>query len=368
MALLAIGLVVVQLGVNAVFGGLASLAAFETYLGVVLTGLFSLVVVAGLLWHRRNGLPADRYPRLAGWVVGSGVGVLALNLVMIAAWSTGSFIQDAAWAIQAAAMGTAAGMIFGSIEARAIERALLAERARVRADEAEAQREWLEYLNGLLRHEVLNTANVVVGYSDLLLQNHDGDEQDHEQIERIARQSRRMTEVIQDVRLLIEAAKEEESFDPVDVVDVVEGEAAGIADRYDDVVVETALPDRALVAADDLLSRVFSNLLDNAVEHDDGDLTHVRVAVEAAPDLVTVRVEDDGPGVPEHERETLFERGSGDHGLGLYLVRTLVERYGGSIALEETGPEGTTFRVELPTVDVDPTAISGAGVVTAGAT
>ncbi|WP_233255292.1 sensor histidine kinase [Haloplanus rallus] len=111
------------------------------------------------------------------------------------------------------------------------------------------------------------------------------------------------------------------------------------------------------VTADALLGRVFANLLDNAVEHHDGQRPRITVGADPDGDTVRVRVQDDGPGIPERQRERLFEQGgTRTHGLGLYLVRTLVERYGGSVELAETGPEGTTFVVELPVYRGDDTA------------
>jgi two-component system OmpR family sensor kinase len=71
-------------------------------------------------------------------------------------------------------------------------------------------------------------------------------------------------------------------------------------------------------------------------------------------------VEDDGPGVPEHLRDTLFERfvrGAGDRGgsfgLGLAIVRAVAETHGGSVSIEPTGesdgaPYGARFIVRLP--------------------
>lgn len=65
-------------------------------------------------------------------------------------------------------------------------------------------------------------------------------------------------------------------------------------------------------------------------------------------DIVTVRVGDNGPGISPLMRETLFEQSQrADHGLGLYLVRELVVRYGGNIDLVETGQDGSTFEILL---------------------
>lgn len=103
--------------------------------------------------------------------------------------------------------------------------------------------------------------------------------------------------------------------------------------------------------ADDLLPRVFGNLLSNAVEHNDDAVPRISVTVTEWVDEVTVRIADDGPGIPASERETLFERSErADHGLGLYIVGELVERYGGRVELVETGPDGTTFDVTLDRV------------------
>lgn len=111
----------------------------------------------------------------------------------------------------------------------------------------------------------------------------------------------------------------------------------------------TDVPDDVAVVADHLLTRVFGNLLSNAVLHNDAATPHVDVSVDSTPDVVHVRIADDGQGVPDSERETLFERsGRGDHGLGLYLVRTITARYGGGVELTDTGSDGSVFTVTLP--------------------
>ena len=368
LATLGASIFVVQVLVKIVFGGIGTLLTFGSLLSVALTGLFAVPVVGAGLWLGRSDVGAERYRRVAYWTLAGLALILALNLVMIYAWAAETLVQNVSWAVQAAQMGAAGGVVFGTIEARSIERAREAERAAVRSEQLETQREWLEYLNSLLRHEVLNTANVVVGYSELLIDDHDGDDRHLQYLERIERQSRKMTDVIQDVRLLIRATNDEVEFRTVDVVSILEQEVRALRDRHDGVTVETSVPESASVAADDLLARVFSNLLENAVLHNDSGTPRVEVAVDADPESVTVTVADDGPGVPESERATLFERsGRGDHGLGLYLVRTLLRRYDGTVELAETGPDGSKFTVEIPSAPGEPTLPEGPPTVTADA-
>jgi signal transduction histidine kinase len=103
------------------------------------------------------------------------------------------------------------------------------------------------------------------------------------------------------------------------------------------------------------LERVLTNLLDNAVRHAKQQVT---VTVRAAPDgAAEVVVADDGPGIPDDQRERVFERftrldeartaGEGGAGLGLAIAREIAERHGGSLALAPRGP-GARFVLRLP--------------------
>ena len=99
------------------------------------------------------------------------------------------------------------------------------------------------------------------------------------------------------------------------------------------------------------LNQVWTNLVDNALDalHEHGGGT-VRVTAAVEPGHVVVRVADDGPGIPEQVRETVFEQftSTKEHGtgLGLALVRERVVRQGGEVTVD-TGPGGTTFTVRL---------------------
>ena len=92
----------------------------------------------------------------------------------------------------------------------------------------------------------------------------------------------------------------------------------------------------ATVLADDLLPEIFVNLIGNAVKFG-GPEVEVTVSVKEDGGMVSVTVADTGPGIPDDLKPRLFgryQRGEtkkGGKGLGLYIVRTLTERYGGSV-------------------------------------
>ncbi len=113
----------------------------------------------------------------------------------------------------------------------------------------------------------------------------------------------------------------------------------------------------AQVRADrDGLGRVVRNLVDNARRH-----AASRVTVTVRPgDPVELVVDDDGPGIPDEERERVFDRffrldsprsrDAGGAGLGLALVRELVAAAGGTVAVERSPDGGARLRVRLPAV------------------
>jgi len=97
--------------------------------------------------------------------------------------------------------------------------------------------------------------------------------------------------------------------------------------------------------ADPLLERVFHNLLDNAIRHGEHVKT-ITVTSESTDRGLLIRWEDDGTGIPDAEKERIFERGYGKHtGLGLFLAREILSLTG--ITIRETGIFGTGARFEL---------------------
>ncbi len=126
--------------------------------------------------------------------------------------------------------------------------------------------------------------------------------------------------------------------------------------------VKVLLPDERIELDADVerLSQVFVNLLTNALKYTpaDGDIT---ISAIATADEVTVSVTDTGIGIPPDMLEAIFgmftqvrstsDRASGGLGIGLTLVRFIVDLHGGTVAAESHGTDrGSTFRVRLPLV------------------
>ncbi|MFD7228497.1 ATP-binding protein [Streptomyces sp. NPDC059881] len=146
-----------------------------------------------------------------------------------------------------------------------------------------------------------------------------------------------------------------------DAVAMVHEEVArrGAADRLPVDVNVTVAADEAVdvVGSRGQLARVLGNLLDNAQRHASGEVS-VTVRREGAERIV-LAVADDGPGVPEAERERIFERfvrldaartrDAGGAGLGLAIARDVAHRHGGTLTVSGAPGGGALFELRLPT-------------------
>lgn len=170
--------------------------------------------------------------------------------------------------------------------------------------------------------------------------------------EEIDRDIRELDALVEEVllasRLDAQAALVE---DPVDVPALVAEEAARIGADVD--VAATALQAR-LIGDERLLRRAVRNLLENARRYG-GD--EVLAEVQASEQGMTVRVCDRGPGVPDDQRERIFEpfyrlpghsERAGGVGLGLSLVRQIAQRHGGSVRCESRSGGGSCFVLWVP--------------------
>lgn len=144
---------------------------------------------------------------------------------------------------------------------------------------------------------------------------------------------------------------------PVDLDDLLLGDARRLRD-LGTVTVDTSGVAAARVDGDGrMLARLTRNLTDNAARH-----AHARVAVGVREESggVVVTVDDDGSGIPDAERERVFERfvrldegrarDAGGSGLGLAIVAEIARAHGGSVRVEESPLGGARFVVTLPPV------------------
>jgi signal transduction histidine kinase len=129
--------------------------------------------------------------------------------------------------------------------------------------------------------------------------------------------------------------------------------------EFDDAIitVENPIPN-TIVSGNDLLKAVFRNLLKNAVVHNDKETPQIQLSVMVNDETLTVSVADNGPGISDGHKEEIFGKGdkgldSPGTGIGLYLVQTLVNQYGGNVYVEDNSPEGAVFMVELPMIDAE---------------
>jgi len=212
------------------------------------------------------------------------------------------------------------------------------------------QRDRLAALNRIFRHELSNDLAAALGVVPALERTLD----DADHLDLLRRKQEHMSTLTDRARVVAETVLDpdpEQFAIPVsellaDDLDRLEGRDGVVVDR------PAPLPD-APVWGDHRLSDAFRAVLTNAVEHNDSAPARIAVSVEATEAWITVHVADDGPGIPDDQKDDLFGRGPGGldrpgTGLGLYLVETVVTHHGGEVWAEDNEPRGTVVSVRLP--------------------
>jgi PAS domain S-box-containing protein len=218
----------------------------------------------------------------------------------------------------------------------------------------EEQRNSLDLLNQVLRHDIRNDLQLVTGYGDVLTDHVDEEGKEYlSTLRESAKHSIELTKTARDmadVMLSQEDAEQQE----INLRDTLKRELDKIESEYPDacMMVEGSLP-AAQIQANQMVDAVFRNLLSNAVQHNDKDVPEISVSATTTDQSAVVRIADNGPGVADDQKKEIFGKGekgldSSGTGLGLYLVQYLVTHYGGDVWVEDNDPEGAVFVVELP--------------------
>ncbi|EMA13629.1 PAS/PAC sensing his kinase [Haloarcula marismortui ATCC 33800] len=225
-----------------------------------------------------------------------------------------------------------------------------------REQRIERQRQRLEVVNRVLRHDIRNDMQVILGTTENLLKS----QQAQPQLKRIKRKG-------EDIVTLSERARDLERFvgdgavetTTVDLSAVVADVIADLERTYPDVEFRVERPDRAEVSAVDLIDSALRNVLENAAEHNDQSVPEVSVTVMGPTDDgdVTVTVADNGPGLPDREQEVI-ETGTEtalkhSNGLGLWIAYWTITTSGGTITFAENTPRGSVITIRLPSASAE---------------
>ena len=257
------------------------------------------------------------------------------------------------------------------------ERSTVEEELRQEIDQREEIEKALKEAKGhaelyldLMGHDINNLNQIGIGYLEMARESSDPDEI-KSLIAKPLEAMRSASEIIENVRKLKQITIEHSDINYANKVINMCDLMPELKERYihvngRNITINIQSPKICFVRANDLLKDVFSNLVGNAVKHSDPirplmiDIKIVRIK-EKGRDYYIFSVEDNGPGIPDWVKDKIFQRFQRGNtkahgkGLGLYLVKKLVEGYNGAVWVEDRIPgaynKGAKFIVTLPAVE-----------------
>ncbi|UIP00182.1 ATP-binding protein [Halobaculum sp. CBA1158] len=301
-------------------------------LAFVLDGsLAAGVAVAGGMLARSEFDPKSRRTIAAFGVATGAAFTLVIGVTMAIRIAEGRAIAEPEFVLfTSVGSGFLIGAAAGTYRARSQEHARSASRGR----------DALAFVNGLLRHDIRNDATVIAGYAERI---------DDEEARIVHERANRVVERTEHTQTVARTIVGEVDPDPLPLAPLVERSVESATTTYPSATVSDDVPEGITVRANEAFEPVLDNLIENAIEHNDGDPS-VRVDAERDGDRVRVRVVDDGPGIAADERDSLFDHEVSD-AKGLNVVATVVDGLGGDVRVREREPRGTAVVVTLPAGD-----------------
>jgi signal transduction histidine kinase len=217
----------------------------------------------------------------------------------------------------------------------------------------------------VVSHELQTPLTAIKGALELVLDDDTGQLSRVQRrfLETIERNSTRLIGLVGDLLDLsrLEAGRVELEAQPLDTPTLVRGALAAVSNLFEarGTVLYVDVPESVPPILGDRrrVEQILTNLLANAAKYTPSGGV-VEVTAASVNGHVLLSVADNGPGVPESERDIVFDkfyrgrdaqrRGEAGSGLGLAIVKSLVDLHGGSVRVEESVPRGARFVVELP--------------------
>lgn len=235
---------------------------------------------------------------------------------------------------------------------------------RKRAEEGlKAAKSQVEMYLDLMSHDITNMNQIGIGFLEFALTTMQLDDSSRELISKPLEALQSSTRLIENVRKLQRVIEGGVRHYETDVDEVITDLVSTYSNLVGREIQINYTGCKCTVMANELLTDVFSNIIGNAIKHSLGQLIiSIRMKkemVEGKPCCI-VSIEDNGPGIPDELKVRLFTRfqkgktRTSGKGLGLYLVKVLVEDYGGKVWLEDCVAgehhRGCRFMIQLPAV------------------
>lgn len=241
----------------------------------------------------------------------------------------------------------------------------LREQLRQRTAEAEQRSKELESFLYSASHDLRAPVLSIQGFANLLSRNAGRrlDEQSRDHLTRIRANAEAMEVLLRDLLEVSRVGRVQEEVEWVDSGELLEGVLRDLEPEANRIGLGTEVAGRLPMVAypPRLLSRVFRNLLDNALKFmGDQPSPRVRIGAERLPDGYRFWVEDNGMGIAPEDRERIFDLFSRAHtarapgsGVGLAIVRRIVETHGGRVWVDGSPGRGSSFSFTVPAAGAD---------------
>jgi len=195
-------------------------------------------------------------------------------------------------------------------------------------------------LSSLTRHDIINQISIILTTLDLVKQESDPD--------KIKKWLQTSIETCKRMEATIGFTKEYESFGIISsgwqqVSPLIESTISEI--DLNGVIIENQIPKNLEIYAEPIFRKVFTTLMENAIRHGK-NLNRIHFFTQEKEGRYSIICEDDGGGIPEDQKNFIFNHGYGKHtGIGLFLVREILSITG--LSIHECGVEGTGAKFEI---------------------
>ncbi|MEM1576242.1 MAG: PAS domain-containing sensor histidine kinase [Archaeoglobaceae archaeon] len=201
-------------------------------------------------------------------------------------------------------------------------------------EELSRKNEFLSLLSKMLRHDILNDLAVIRGAIEV---------KEDAMLEMALSRIDKIVEKINDIKNLEEAMGK---LRPMNVAEVIRW----AVDKYAEQAVFKLSIQDVFVEANEALKSAIENIINNAILHSQVSPVEITINVFKERDECIIEIADNGVGIPNEIKEKIFEAGYSRRGggLGLYLVKKIVEMFGGKVSVRDNVPRGALFEIRLP--------------------